>query len=79
MTTPNATPEFKTADSLEVAIRRYTDACELHARNGGISRAEWEEARSYAVDVVATMLLLNPERWDYALRMRAASKAQRAA
>jgi hypothetical protein len=59
-----------------LAIQRYSDlAVDLEGR-GGLTKADWEHARSYAVEALSGLLRDNPDRFDYARRMEAASKAK---
>lgn len=58
-------------------IEQYTAlALELNAR-GGATKAEWEHARSYAVEALTGFLRANPDRFRYASDMDRVSLERR--
>ena len=61
------------SDETDYKLKKFTDlSCENYAN--GMSQKEWENARSYAVEVVLSILRDNPNIFDYSKRVDVISK-----
>lgn len=63
-----STPLSLSADT-RIAVERYTATSVEHYRNGAMSKAEREEARSYAVEALNAIFRDNPDTFDYVARI----------
>lgn len=51
------------------SIAQYADLCVELETKGGATKADWEHARSYAVDAMKGLLYDNPDQFDYVARI----------
>lgn len=58
-------------DELATAIEHYTEWRLIDTEKGGRAGKDWEQARSYAVEVATQLLLANPQAFRYADDMQA--------
>jgi hypothetical protein len=57
------------SENTALSIARYADLCVELETKGGATKADWEHARSYAVEAMKGLLYDNSDRFDYVARM----------
>ena len=65
---------MKMSEGTRRAVELYADGAVQRYTAGSMSHADWETARSYAVDAVSGLLRDNPDIFDYTARIEAARK-----
>lgn len=68
---------IKLTDEAARLFAKYQEASEYTATHGGMTREEWEHARSYAVDIVVKLMLDNQDVFTYADRMKEIANAKK--
>jgi len=70
-------PELTITDDARIYIERFTQKAVDGAEAGGITKADWEHARSDAVEALQAILSANPESFDYRPRLDAIAEKRR--
>lgn len=52
------------------SLSNYSRASLDNFKHGGITKAEWEESRSYAAEAILRLLVDNPQEFDYVEKMK---------
>lgn len=72
-----AEEQLKLSQNTMVFIARYTEKAVERSIRGGMTKEEWEHARSDAVEALQGILLDNPALFDYSARMEAVAASKR--
>ena len=68
--------KVEVSDDNQETLRRYSQVIQNSYRDGGISKREREETRSYAVEFLSRFLNENPDLFPHVEEMRKISKEQ---
>lgn len=71
MSTMNISPDTR------LLVEKYTALAETRERHGSMTKMDWEDARSYAVEALNGLLRDNPEKFDFTARMEAVRRRSR--
>lgn len=72
-----AEEQLTLSENTMVCVARYTEKAVERETSGGMTKEEWEHARSDAVEALQGILRDNPALFDYSARMEAVAASKR--